>query len=372
MESQIIVPAPAGSDAYLELARTKSGRLFRKHILTKGELLHPVTKERVQIDDAFVGALKRNFEDGVCDIVQVPLANDQNQHVEAPERNIGEVVGLEEDGDKVYAIIDARKPDAAEQLGKTLLGASAFMHTNYVDTRTGEAKGPTLLHVAVTNRPYVVQLDPYEELIAASSDGSAECAVLLTQQANVLEENPVDLAQITQLLKEEYGIDLVALQVAAAQPPAAPSFDVAALSAALAATGAMKLSAQSGQDPDSLTSDDVITAVAELAQDKIALSAQVEEQGKALAALTRDKVVGEVDGLVKAGRVLPAQKDAMVELALSNRAMFDKIVPAQPFISLSAETGTGAGDDATAQAEVEAQAHIDKYVALANAQSGRK
>src|SRR6185503_14947170 len=158
---------PSNGEGFTELSRLKQGRLFEKHILTKGPLIHPVTKSVINIDDDFISKLKKNFNDRVCDIVQVPLANDSNQHVEAPERTLGEVVDIKERDGKIYAVIDARKH--AEDFGKTLLGASAMLSTNYVDTRTGKPVGPTLLHVAVTNRPYVVGLEDYKEVLAASN-----------------------------------------------------------------------------------------------------------------------------------------------------------------------------------------------------------
>jgi ribosomal protein L14 len=96
---------PSSEADYLPLSRTRSGRLYRKHILTKGNLRHPATKKDVAIDDQFVSHLIENFNAKVCDIVQVPLAGAQNEHTEDPTRNIGEVVGLELSGDKVYALI---------------------------------------------------------------------------------------------------------------------------------------------------------------------------------------------------------------------------------------------------------------------------
>lgn len=112
----VIAPSPLSdwtavcADDSLELARTRQGTLYKKHILSRGELLHPLTGTRIIIDDAFVDHLKTNFANNVCDIVQVPLANDKNEHVENPAANLGEVLGIEDDPStgKIYAIIDLR------------------------------------------------------------------------------------------------------------------------------------------------------------------------------------------------------------------------------------------------------------------------
>jgi hypothetical protein len=80
---------PSQGDDWVELARVKGGRLFEKHILNKGTLRHPVTGTKIEIDDNFISTMKKNFFNNVADIVQVPLADDKNQHSEDPDRNVG-------------------------------------------------------------------------------------------------------------------------------------------------------------------------------------------------------------------------------------------------------------------------------------------
>lgn len=180
-----IIPSP-DAEPYLELAKSPTGRVFRKHILNLGPLIHPKTGKRLQLDEQFYSQLKRNFDAGVS-MVQVPLADDRNQHSEAPERNTGEVIGLERDGSKVYALLDIRDAAVAGKLAdRTLMGASAMISMNYTDTSTGRKVGPALLHSCITNRPYVTGLGDYEEVVAATAeaydvlpDGSVLSPVLL-------------------------------------------------------------------------------------------------------------------------------------------------------------------------------------------------
>jgi hypothetical protein len=187
MTDLVIIPSKDGqaygelTEPDLELSRRSSGTLFRKHILTKGELIHPVTGKRIKVDDGFISKMKTNFDNKVCPIVQVPLANDSNAHVEDPDRNVGEVIDIEVKDDKVYAVIDARR-NVDRFKDRTYIGASAMLALDYTDTNTGKKAGPTLCHVAVTNRPYITNLDEYEEIIKASADNSDE-AVLLTEPA---------------------------------------------------------------------------------------------------------------------------------------------------------------------------------------------
>lgn len=333
-----IIPSPVGGefspvdDIPVELARARkvSGRLFEKHILNKGPLIHPKTGARIDIDDAFVSAMVDNFARGVADIVQVPLANDKNEHVESPASNLGEVVGIQERGGRVYALIDARQD--ADKFGKTYLGASAFLSTNYTDSSTGRKVGPALLHVAVTNRPYVTGLEDYKEVLAATDDSAGEVVVL-----TVAPEEPVPLTreELLAALKNEHGIDVEELQAAAAQPPA--GLDQAALSAALVealrASGVVQLAAAD----ERVTQDDVVAAVLELARDN-------KTSRESIAQLRREAAEGEVDGYIAAGRVLPKQRDAYVTLALTDRDMLATLLPEEPVIRLNNQEGVGGPD----------------------------
>lgn len=337
--------------ATIELARTTKGKLYRKHILSKGTLIHPVTGEKISIDDDVMGKIKDNFNKKVCPIVQVPLADANNAHSEAPDRNIGEVVDLEEKDGKLYAVIDARKEDSANELGKTLLGASAMLHMNYTDTKTGEKVGPTLLHTCVTNRPYITDLEDYEEIVAASADNSEE-AVLLTEEepaeevkekAPVEEETPeqsglneetekMTKEEMLAALKAEHGIDVETLQEQAAKAGDATALSNAIVGA-LKDSGLVALSNTDGQDVTAVTK-----AVTELATEKVALSNRVES-------LEKDAAEAAVDALIEEGRIVPSQKKAMVTLKLSNIEMFNDLVPAEPLIKMSNEAGHDTPDE---------------------------
>ena len=353
-----IVPAPAGdtyqpvADVPLALARSRrvQGQLFEKHILDKGVLLHPGTGERINIDDEFVAAMQHNFAQGYCDIVQVPLANDDNKHVESPAANLGEVVGIRERDGKVYALIDARRD--ADRFGKTYLGASAYLSTNYTDTKTNNKVGPTLLHVAVTNRPYVTGLEDYKEVLAASDDSTGDVVVLTPAPEEVV---PLTREELLAALKNEHGIDVAALQAAAAAPPAP---DTAALSAALvtALTDAGVVQLSKDNDGEVKLSD-VTAAVVELAADNKGLRGEV---GK----LQRQAAENEVDGYIGAGRLLPKTRETAVGLALTNRDALEAILAPEnsPYVKLSHQDGVG-GTDGEQRQEQDIDAEVARLTA---------
>ena len=350
MNDLVIIPSKDSAaydelgEAKVELSRRSTGRLFRKHILTKGDLIHPATGKRIKIDDDFVNKLKRNFDEKICPIVQVPVANDNNAHVEDPDRNVGEVIDVEVKGDKVYAVIDARR-NADKFKDRTYIGASAMLSLDYTDTNTGTKVGPTLCHVAVTNRPYITNLEDYEEIVKASADNSEE-AVLLTEPAEEVDPGSVkepELKEQTKMTKEEliaalkaeHGIDVDALQAEAAKPAEVdPTAELSnKLVAALTDAGVVKLSSDNSTE----NVEQVVGAVVELAKDNVELSNRLETLEKKSA---ESEATYEVEAKVRDGFIDPAKKDAMVKLYLSNRDLYTDLLPAEPKVELSAERGT--------------------------------
>jgi hypothetical protein len=326
MEPFVIIPSPSGD--YVELARSRQarGRVFRKHILNLGELIHPKTGERLKLDEAWFDRVKSNFDNGVCDIAQVPLANDKNEHSEDPLRNAGEVIGFEREGKKVYDLVDIRDPDIAQRIADgRILGASAFLSLDYTDTSTGDKAGPALLHHCLTNRPYVTGLDDYEEVIAASADGEGDVIVLAQEETVPTKE------ELLAALKAEHGIDVEDLQAQVSQR-ADMSGLTAMLTEALKPAGDLKLT---GGDGETVSLSDVVGAVAELAEKNVALSGTVGD-------LQKDAAEREVDGYIGKGRLLPKTRKHAVKLALSgDREGLDDILAPEkePYVRLNHTEG---------------------------------
>lgn len=360
MSGNGLVVVPSNGDGYVHLARHRTGRIFRKHLLTKGMLSHPVVGD-VDINDDFVNALKKNFDDNVCDIVQVPLANAKNEHSEAPDRNIGEVVDIEIDGDKVYAVIDIRDPDHADRMGKTYLGASAMLSLDYTNTKTGEKVGPTLLHSCVTNRPYVTGLDAYQEILAAT-DSSNEAAVLLTGtkvDAEIAEETEMpeektetvaepSLEQLLAALKDKHNIDVSALQAQQADTDKQAQLSQTIVDA-LTKAGVVQLSNTDDKPVDNAV---VTKAVQELATTNVTLTNR-------LSTLEQRDAEHAVDALIAEGKILPAKREVMVALKLSNDELFTQLIPETAIVKLSNEVGKN--EPKAKQHEVDIDAEVKRY-----------
>lgn len=330
MADELVIIPGNGTEGYVELSRSKQGRIFEKHILNYGELLYPgVNGGKVTIDDSFADKLITNFSNKVCDIVQVPKADASNNHSEDPDRNVGEVIGLAKRDGKIYAHIDARDEKDADKLGKTLIGASAMMHMDYTDTRTGTKVGPTLLHVAVTNRPYVVDLEEYKEIgevIAASADGKSGAVVLTSPPEPKENQKMSTREELISELRADHNIDVAALQEQAAKAVSSVALSNQ-ITEALADKGILKLS-----NGDTATADEVIGAFAELTEKNVELSNRID----AIALSSAETLAkARVSELVKSGHILPKEEEARVKLLLSNAELFDQLIPEKPLVQLS-------------------------------------
>ncbi len=333
MNDLCIIPAGKGTEPYVELgADGTSGAVFRKHILNLGPLHY---KGRVyNLDDAWYARLARNFDHRVS-MVQAPVADEKNQHTEDPLRNGGEVVRLEREGNKVYTVLDVRNPEVAKGLrNKTIMGASAMLSMDYEDSRTGQKVGPALLHHCFTNRPHVLDLEPYQEIVAATQDSADmdfdEPVVLAT-------EDPVPTRdELIAALKADHGIDVEALQAAATARTDTASL-TAAITDALRGTGAVALSGES------LEQSDVVGAIVELARKNETLDSDVKR-------LTRKDAERTVQGYVDNGRLLKKTMNRAVNVYLpeGQDGLEDLLSPEDaPFIRMTETVGlTGDGDGA--------------------------
>jgi hypothetical protein len=352
MADLFIVPAGTGTDPYVELgSRGATGTVFRKHILTLGPLHYG--DKTYNLDDEFYDKLSRNFEAGVS-MVQTPVADASNKHTEDPLRNGGEVIGLEREGRKVYTVLDVRDPDVVKGLrNKTIMGASAMLSMNYEDSRTGKKVGPALLHHCFTNRPHVLDLEPYQEIVAATADSADmdfDTPIVLAS------EEPVELSkeELLEQLKSRFGVDVPALELAAAAKA-----DIAAIADALKNSGVLSLSA----GDQSLTQQDVVGAIVELNAKNVKLADDV-------AVLTKRDAERTVDGLIGAGRLLPKAKNRAVDELILNgpAALEDWLSPVDdPYIKMSQQEGITGDGDGAAKHEVDIDAEITR---LADVQAG--
>jgi hypothetical protein len=331
MDTFAVIPSPRGEgfvelsaddSDLVELSRKPSGRVFRKQILHYGDLHYG--GQTVKIDENFVDTLVANFSNNVCDIVQAPKAGDKNEHTENPDRNVGEVIAVHKNAKGAYVDIDVRTDDA-DKMGKTLLGASAMLHMDYTDTRSNKRVGPTLLHTAITNRPYVTGLDGFEEIIAASASGEGIETVVLT--STPIQEEAMTREEHIAALKAD-GLDVADLQRRADEGVALSN----AVRTNFTEFGLIQLSNGEEASPA-----EIVGLVTAAGSKIVELTGTIDTMNEEAAKLS---ATAAVDELVAAGKVLPKDKDHYVELKLTQPDLFEKFVPEKPIVELSAEGGT--------------------------------
>lgn len=340
-------------------ASTAAKRLFRKQILPmNGSFVHPNDKSvSIKVDKTFAETLVKNFRDGICDTVQFPIVDDKNRHTEDPSKNLGQVVDLSYDDTGVYATIDVRKNQ--DEVGSTILGASAMMHLNYEDTKTGAKVGPTLLHVAATNRPYLTKLMPYEEIALSHTDADTTHEVVLLTPSEGSEIS-MTKDELLKQLKDEHGIDVVALQQSAGAADGNNAI-VTALSNVLKAANTDDFVALSASDEEEPTLEDVAQGVVALSRRTVEQADQIVELSEKVEKFNTAQAESEVDNAVKEGKILPAQRDAYLELRLSNEEMFQKLLPEVAIVSLSEDGVTT--HEGTPNSELDnAAAVVNRYV----------
>lgn len=360
---QTIVTPNVKGDQFIELtASTKkkvTGKLFRKQILFEGSFVHPANRsKRVVVDRAFSEALVENFNNGACPIVQFPSVDDSNRHVENPERNLGEVVGLSyTPGVGVFADIDVRKH--IEDIGKTFIGASAMISMAHQNNITGEVKSPVLLHVAATNRPYLPNLEGFQEIMAMSDTENKEDEIVILSD---LEENEGSEAIMSKdeliAALREYGVDVPDLQARAAAVD-----HIASLSNLI--------------DPkdQTITLSDLAAATTELDEKNIALSEENTALTERIQVLEKERdelmlsnAAAEVDKLIEEGRLLPKARERMIALSVNDRETFDALVPDEAIVQLSdqqtvttvEDTNTGQDEKVTAEVDRLAASYLSK------------
>jgi hypothetical protein len=196
--------------ATIEDAGVLTGTVFYKQIVAYGKWVNPLFPvEFMELDEEFGKSLLKNFESGVVGKIPVPL-----DHTDQVDRNAGEVIKLELKPDGVYAYIDIRRQEVVDDiLGGLIFDVSISFDWNYVDTKDGKEYGPTLLHVALVNNPYLKGMTPFSEFLEEFSNKTSKALALSnTSNAIMLSESKVkELQMETATVKNDrdFPVDIV-------------------------------------------------------------------------------------------------------------------------------------------------------------------
>lgn len=338
-------------------------------MLRIGEWRHPdapggkltITKEMIQ-------KIVSNFKAGLRDDVPVPLGHD----VDAI-KNSGHVVGLEADLNegKLYGLVSVKDDEVAEGIEKELLtGGSALLNLNYVDQESGTEHGPTLIHWAITNAPYIKGLAPYE-VVALGED--AEGATIIALNDDEKGGPIVDpIKEALEKLKDASDED-IRKALAEVRPGVLPE---ATEGAEPSEEDQEKLKEEGRQEVMAALSEKGIVVEIEKGDkgkkeaevdvskspEFVALSEKLDEVLKTSAEKEANAVI---DAAIKDGKVLPAQKEVLLEVALSEGGMdrLSKLIPEKAIVDLK-EHGVAPAKETVELSEEDADAEADRYIAL--------
>lgn len=328
-----------------------NGTQFRKQIVKYGEWVNPLFPiESMTLDEDWAKSIIDNFDSGLVGKIPVPL-----DHTDATEANTGEVVSLESvKGDGLYAILDVRRPEVVDDINNGLIfDVSISFDWDYIDTADGKHYGPTLLHVALVNNPYLKGMDGFEQLsrditkkLALPNKGS----VIMLSEAKAKELSNMETATVKNdkdyevkiSVKDEDG-EVVERTLAAGEETEVPKDQAEEVTTQIADA----VAPEGDNDDDN---DDDLDDEDELPEgEKEQLSALRKRDAK-------HRTEKMYSTLLSKGKITPAQKEAFMQLSevagnkveLSgkqvtlSRIVFD-ILSAGPKVLKFSEDGSGKG-----------------------------
>ena len=153
-------------------AATLSGHVYRKQLAKYGEWVNPeypyLSSDPIMtLDEAWGEKIVENFNNNVLGSpVPVPL-----NHTNDVKENTGKVQSLESvKGDGLYGNLLIADQETVEKLDKgVIFDVSISFDWNLRRTDDGKSYGPTLLHVALVNNPYLIEMNTFEKIGPALS-----------------------------------------------------------------------------------------------------------------------------------------------------------------------------------------------------------
>lgn len=141
------------------------GTLYKKQIIKFGNYVDPWFPEwPMTLDSEWGDRIKENFDKKVVGRVAVPAS-----HTDDPEKNRGELLAVENDGDGLNGTLDIRDPQTVQDIENDLIWDDSISFTNNYIDESGMGWGPVLFHVALVNNPYITGMSGFQALSKAAS-----------------------------------------------------------------------------------------------------------------------------------------------------------------------------------------------------------
>lgn len=147
-----------------DVAAKATGSVYRKQLFTYGTWINPNwwwdDELLMDLTMELALAMKANFDNNTIGS-KLPLPRNHTGDVNA---NTGEVIGFEVGQDAAYVYLDVRDSATAEDIDNGLIwDVSAGFDFDWVSQKDGSHHGPCLLHVALTDEPYINNMSGFEK-----------------------------------------------------------------------------------------------------------------------------------------------------------------------------------------------------------------
>jgi len=154
----------------IEASETEDGT-YEKEVLRVASI--DINGRRVNFTPDMLKGAHKNFKENIFPTVNAQYVLSQGEHTDDPRAYAGQVVDTRldnvENPTKLYAKF--KLTDEAKKIidHNPKFGASVKLHPNFVDNQ-GVYRGSTLMHVAITPRPRVDNMEEWRKTIAASDE----------------------------------------------------------------------------------------------------------------------------------------------------------------------------------------------------------
>ncbi len=139
-------------------------RKFRKELIRVGKFVHPTTGVEFEVDGNTLDDWVTMFVAMSADGIDVPLTT---SHANTVDESRGFIRDMFREGDSLYGIVECIGEDALSAAART---NTSIYATSNCKSGNGKSYPWAIQHVALTNKPVVPGLKPFET-IAASADG---------------------------------------------------------------------------------------------------------------------------------------------------------------------------------------------------------
>jgi phage I-like protein len=175
------------------------GTLYKKQIIKFGNYVDPWFPEwPMTLDSEWGDMIKDNFDKKVVGRVAVPAS-----HTDDPEKNRGELLAVENDGEGLNGTLDIRDPQTVQDIENGLIWDDSISFTNnYIDEK-GLGHGPVLFHVALVNNPYITGMSGFQALSKAASHIRHAFSQKHTGSAIVLSKQVKELSSMKPIKNEK-------------------------------------------------------------------------------------------------------------------------------------------------------------------------